>query len=156
MANMMSLPLELIVRIVDLAVEDSIALSADYLQEITRRQILLRLSLVSKTFKQPSQRALCKYVTQSDFEMTRFVDNLGQDKVIEEAQMDYNRDIGGYIGTPELMSFLERVLEVKSLIIYTDGMETRVLDLSNVSSLQSEFSILPSRSETTISVDKIS
>lgn len=138
----MSLPLELINRIVDLAVEDCVALAdAEVLSvvEVTDyRQILLDLSLVAKSFTPPAQLALWRYVTYMDFHHNMFVDISGKDKVIEEFEMNFSCGTGSYIGTPDLLYFLKHISRINSLILCTDGMENSVLDLSNVFSLQSK------------------
>lgn len=58
MANFNNLPLELINRIIDLSVEDAVALE----DNDVRKSILVKLALVSKVFTIPAQNALWRYI----------------------------------------------------------------------------------------------
>lgn len=112
MASINTLPLELIIRITDLSVEDAIALQ----EEKLRRRILTRLSLVCKDFTLPSQQALWKYMKQGD---TIAVNNLivsgfGKDKVIEKLSFKCFDNVAQL---SDAVVFLEGVHKVKSLSV---------------------------------------
>lgn len=82
MTSLNTLPIELIINIIDLAAEDYVI----FQDEVSRRKILLNLSLVSRNFTLPSQQALWRYIAVGSFDHSRFIipirEGLGRDKKV--------------------------------------------------------------------------
>lgn len=78
-----NLPLELVIKIIELSIEDAVALD-DF--QLTKN-ILLQLSLVSKDFTLPAQRALWRAIYGMHFDKPEFMrvigEGLGKDKKID-------------------------------------------------------------------------
>lgn len=83
MAKFDDLPLELVIKIIELSIEDAIAL--DEFQPT--KNICLQLSLVSKDFTLPTQRALWRAIYGMHFDSFEFMrvigEGVGKDKKID-------------------------------------------------------------------------
>lgn len=137
MANFNDLPIELVIKVVNLSTEDAVSLN----NERSRRYILLNLSLVSKTFTELAQVSLWKVMHTEDIIFTRSLvhKGFGRDKVIEKLILDSG---SGELYRRYLLQFLNgvrKVYSIKVLSIYWGG---RGLDLSSIKSCQSKFKLL--------------
>lgn len=113
MASISNLPSELLARIVDLSVEDKLTYEKDKI----RREILLNLSLVMKSFTEPAQKALWRKIGTEQLKFSPFMklieQGFAQNMVVEVLTFETS----GYQGpsSESLVRCLEGVARVKTL-----------------------------------------
>lgn len=114
MASFDCLPSELLIKIVDSAAEDYVALE----DESSRRKILLNLALVSKAFTIPAQEALWRYIDArnlNELSFTRVIsEGFGRDKEVKRLIFPLNSD-GDSEREEESKWFLEVLRGIKGV-----------------------------------------
>lgn len=113
MASFNSLPTELVNRIIDLSVEDAVALE----DNDVRKSILVKLAVVSKVFTTPAQKALWRYINSPDFKgklLDVVKSRLTRNMIIQEVALN-----AAPRRCPALLQLLEGVQTVLSLELHT-------------------------------------
>lgn len=146
MSSFNDLPQELIIKIVDAAVEDAVILKAESL----RRSILIALALVSKAFVLPSQKALWRFMDEKDLNKIQdlIVQGLAKDKIVLELECNFYHSLnvlskdGPY--RPGFYAFLNSIAELWDLnvaVITMPGLGmdhlSTLIDLSSFPSIKS-------------------
>lgn len=131
MIDIQDLPMELIIKIINLSVEE--------FRVVLYRKILLTLSLVSKDFTIPAQNSLWNFLDSKDIVDSGFVElienGFGKDKVVEEIRFisKHAHDLG------QLRKLLSSINSVLSLTIFNQAilLEEAVQSFESIPSLES-------------------